>query len=1060
MADSFAMRKPLWSPAPEAVAQTQMTQFMRYCGRRSGTAFSSYAELHAFSTDQFRSFWRCFLEWSQLPYTGDSTQVCTDDSIERASFFPDLRFNYVEALLSEQRWASEAPAITSRSADGARLRLSRGELRAQVLAGSAAFKRLGLNPASRVAMVAFNDAAAVVAALSAAALGAAVSCSAPEMGAEASIARFSAVRPELLICHGRTPYGNGDAQLRQRLRAVVAALPTLRAVVVLDSAEPLAPVAGGGQAGADGRSPRCYALSELLGAFDGVRCEWPSLPFNHPLFILFSSGTTGKPKGIVHGAGGTLLEHLKEHRLHCDLAHGDRMFFQTSTAWMMWNWSLSALAAGVELVLFSGPVTAADTLWRIVAEERVTLFGTSPAYLQMGERSGLVPRTSLDLSALRAVLSTGSILFPQQQDWFTACVKALPIQSISGGTDIIGCFVMGNPNVPAYSAEAQCKGLGLDVRALPPTNAPQAAVGELVCARPFPSRPLGFLDDPGGARFHEAYFAQNPGVWTHGDLIELTAEGGAVMHGRSDGTMNIRGIRIGSADLYRVLETFPEISEAMAVEQRAANELGHSRIALLLVMREGALLTTLLQARIRRAIGRQCSAAHVPAVIADVPALPTTHTGKRSEGSARDALNGVSIANAGALRNPECLFHIASHPALQLTPAADAAATLRAVKIPGREHVLSELELTQLWETTLGIAPIDRDEDLFDLGADSLTALRLLRRIESEIGHDLPITFIYEAPTIARMLPRLSSCNSPAASNLVLIQAESGFRAGPPLYLIHGIGGDVIELFTLGRKIRYDGPIYALAASGLDGVSEPLDSVEAMASRYVTAIRERQPAGPYQLCGYSFGGLVAFEMAQQLRHAGESVAPLMLLDTTVGERCWPRSAWFKVMLNVLRTRQRRLQAADPQHRLRVLREGVSGLFRRLAKRQGSFTGVGVPAAVGAWSVPAPLLRVLEAALKAQTEYLPRRYEGEAVLLRCRIRDPLVYDAAPLWASLSRLTVREIPGGHRDAIREPYVSALAESISEVLASGSAAHTNPAPAALRALLRPAVPRTLEP
>jgi thioesterase domain-containing protein len=279
-----------------------------------------------------------------------------------------------------------------------------------------------------------------------------------------------------------------------------------------------------------------------------------------------------------------------------------------------------------------------------------------------------------------------------------------------------------------------------------------------------------------------------------------------------------------------------------------------------------------------------------------------------------------------------------------------------------------------------------------------------------------------------------------------LIKADSGFRAGSPLYLIHGIGGDVIELFTLGRKIRHDGPIYALAASGLDGLSEPLDSVEAMASRYVAAIRTQQPTGPYQLCGYSFGGLVGFEMAQQLQRAGERVAPLVLLDTPVGERCWPRSAWFKVMLNVLRKRRRTLREAAPQDRLGYLRAGLSGLFRRIAKRQGSFTGVSLPAEGLDEAPPAPLRRVLEAALKAQTEYLPQRYEGEVVLLRCRVRDPLVYDAAPLWASLSRLTVREVPGGHRDAVREPWVSALAATISEILASGSAVRAEAEPAEL--------------
>jgi acetoacetyl-CoA synthetase len=1012
MLNGMIDRRAIWRP--NSVAHTAMTAFMRHCERMTSVPLKVYEAFHRFSVQHLRTFWRLFLDWSGIAYEGDPSVVCTSDHIQEASFFPQVRLNYVQVLLSEAVCSGDCPALLSRHPKGAAERVSRAELKARVVAVAAAMQHLGIDSDSRVAMVAFNDAAAVVAVLSVAALGGSIAMSAPEMGSNASIARFAPAEPQLLLCHGRSPYGAGEAQLQQRLTQIIQGLPSLRAVVLLDAVD------------FDAGSIPCYRLNELLSVHHDAQCEWPLLPFNHPLFTLFSSGTTGKPKGIIHGAGGTLIEHLKEHRLHCDLRVGDRMFFQTSTAWMMWNWALSALASGVEIVLYDGAVEEPETLWRIVAEERVSVFGTSPAYLQMGERAGIVPRETLDFLALRAVLSTGSVLYEQQQSWFSRNVKELPIQSISGGTDIIGCFVMGNPNVPAYAAEPQCKGLGFDLRALPVEGSSNSQVGELVCACPFPSRPIGFLQDPLGKRFHESYFSQNKGLWTHGDLVEFTAEGSVVMHGRSDGTINIRGIRIGPADIYRVLEDFPEIVEAMAVEQRSDREYGHARIVLLLVLKAGVTLNATFKARLRKAIGGHASAAHVPSVILQVDGVPTTHTGKRSERSARDAINGVPISNNGALRNPECLDAIAAHPGLR-APSEDHVVSWEDLELTTADGRVVESAMTRLWEETLCIAPIGRDDVIFEIGADSLAALRLLRRLENALGLSLPITFIHDAPTIARMMLRLEARDRPEFSNLVQI-TEGG--NGPPLFLIHGLGGDVSEIFMLSRKIRHDGPIYVIRARGLDGESAPLDSVEAMAASYLQEIRCIQPRGPYLLCGYSFGGLVGFEMAQQLSRAGDVAAPLILIDTTVDERYWPRTVWLKVML-VLAQRSLRTLAATPWTDLhRFAGDRLRACGRRLGYRFRTLDGSSL--GLGNVDVPAALIRVREAAVKAMAAYLPDRYEKEVVLMRCAVRDPRAYDATPLWKSICRkLTVCNVPEGHRTVIREPAVGVLADAISGVL-----------------------------
>jgi acetoacetyl-CoA synthetase len=626
-----------------------MTAFTRHLGNVASRSFQSYAELHRFSIAENRTFWRTFLEWSEITFEGDVEPVRVGDDCETAEFFPGLRLNYAENLLKETpRLRDDAPALLAISESGERMRMTRGELRACVLGVAQTLRNMGIGPNDRVAALARNQANAVVAALAAASLGAVWSSVSPDMGADLVLTRFGQLEPKLLLFHGEFAHQGVRRSVKERGTEVAQSLPTSRKVMFFEELE--------------------IDPSPLL--------SFVRRPFSHPLFVLYSSGTTGPPKSIVHGAGGTLLEHLKEHRLHTDLGPGDRMLFVTTAGWMMWNWMLSALGSGVEIVLLDGSPTfpEADSLWRIVEEERITVLGTSAAYLQYCRDADLHPGRR-DLDSLRAILSTGSVLDDALYPWVKERVKDLSLQSISGGTDILGCFVLGNPNLPVYAGESQCLSLGMDVRMLgaEPANpgtgsSPESPlpIGELVCANPFPSRPIGFLSDPDRSRYHKAYFSQNPGHWTHGDLITITAHGTARIHGRSDGVLNIRGNRVGPAEIYRVLQSFPEIGDAMAIEQKAPREPGGSRLVLLVMMKNGAALDRPLQLRIKKELSTRASAAHVPAVIAQVSALPVTHNRKRSERAARDVLNGRPPANRASLANPECLDDIARHPDLVL----------------------------------------------------------------------------------------------------------------------------------------------------------------------------------------------------------------------------------------------------------------------------------------------------------------------------------------------------------------------------------------------------------
>lgn len=995
--DGTRYQAPIFTPDPRRAAASQLADFMRFCANAQNCDFANDAAFHEFSTKHFRTFWRLLLDWSDLPVDGAAHPICTDDLCEHARFFPNLRLNYAEALLAGD---PTGPALVTCHHDAPPRRLSRGELREQVARLAASLLSLGVVAGDRIAAIARNDAATVIACLAAAAIGASFSVASPDMGEKAILGRFTALSPRVLFVHSA-----GQAGLADRIAAVAAALPSLVAVITL----------------ADEPSPPCRGISVLSLAqlTDGSHAalhRWVRFPFNHPLFILFSSGTTGAPKCIVHGAGGTLLEHIKEHRLHCDLSRDSRLFFHTSCAWMMWNWQLSALASGAEIVLFDGPVSGTDTLWRIAADHRVTHFGTSPPYLKLCEDQAYHPARRLDLSSLSAVMSTGSVLHDHQYDWFARSVGRIPLQSISGGTDIIGCFVLGNPLRPVWRGEAQCISLGMDVRAAPCGEDTRPGYGELVCANPFPSRPLYFLDDSNGDRFHATYFAQHSGVWTHGDFIELTPHGTARIHGRSDGVMNIRGIRIGPAEIYRVLQEFPEIAQALAVAQMDENEPGGFRLVLLATTAPGMHLTPDLAMQIRRTLGARLTPTHVPAVIASVLELPMTHSGKLSEEAARAALNGEAVRNRQALRNPHCLDQIAHHPALRRHRSLD--------RVMGEltPDMSLEAKLTSIWEELFGMAPIRSDDDFFQLGGDSLTAVRLMAAIEEATGQNLAISVLLEVRSIAGLAALLRN----GVQRPGLSQARSG--TGAPVFMLPGLSGTCLEQHRLLARITAR-PVYTLQARGVEGNEEPLVNVREIAESYIAAIRNVQPHGPYTLVGFSFGGLVAYEIARLFAAAGEPIEHVMLLDPPIHPGALPPDLQIQRRLRqiaAIRSALRGRRGLPALHyALRELRRAVGSLRVR-------FGGEPVSGITDMMNLPPSLRQVHLACEQAFIDYRPESYAGPVLLLHATHRDVRQVDPLSVWRRLvPLLEVEEIKAPHLGLIEDPAVVQVAAALNRRL-----------------------------
>ncbi len=633
---------PLWTPCPEAVAASNMTAFMARLGARHGQRFDTYDALHAWSITHPEAFWEEIWDWAGVIGEKGARILADGGSMPGARFFPDARLNFAENLLGQ---AGGGPALLFNNEGRMAAPVSGAELRARVARFAAVLRGWGVVPGDRVAAFMPNCPETIIAMLAAASIGAVFSSCSPDFGVRGVLDRFGQIGPKVLVACDGYRYAGKVLPVHDKLAEIVAGLPSLEHAAIVS-------FIGEGPKGL----PKSCGWEELLAAAPDEPLRFERLPFAHPLYIMYSSGTTGVPKCIVHSAGGTLLQHLKEHKLHCDLKPGEVLFYFTTCGWMMWNWLVSGLAAGATLALYDGSPFAPDerVLFDYADAAKVNVFGTSAKFIDAVKKSGLKPRETHDLSSVRMILSTGSPLVPESFDFVYEEIKReVALSSISGGTDIVSCFVLGNPVLPVWRGEIQCKGLGMAVDVWSEDGKPVVREkGELVCTRPFPSMPVSFWNDPDGAKYRGAYFERFPGVWCHGDFAEITEHGGIVIHGRSDATLNPGGVRIGTAEIYAQVEQLPEVQEALAIGQ---DWQGDVRVVLFVILRPGHALDDSLRTRIRTRIREGASPRHVPAKIVQVADIPRTKSGKITELAVRDIVHGRAVKNAEALANPEAL---------------------------------------------------------------------------------------------------------------------------------------------------------------------------------------------------------------------------------------------------------------------------------------------------------------------------------------------------------------------------------------------------------------------
>ena len=663
----------LWAPSAARVESANLTAFVAHVNVTYGQALSadieSYEQLYQWSIEQPEMFWDALWRFCDVRASVKGEQVLVDaDKMPGARWYPEARLNFAENLLRSE---SDRPALIFRSENGEEQQYSYPQLKQAVAETAAALRAAGVTVGDRVAGYLPNMPHAVIAMLATSSIGAVWSSSSPDFGVRGVLDRFGQIEPKVLFAADGYYYAGKTIDCLPVVAEFAAELPTLTRLIICPytrSGETLQQAVdaefGNNEAGS-GKKPQVHTLDDFTAPHRGASLVFEALPFDHPLYIMYSSGTTGVPKCIVHGAGGTLLQHLKEHSLHSDVSAGDRVFYFTTCGWMMWNWLVSALALEATVMLFDGSPFHPDgnVLFDFADQHAMTVMGTSAKFIDAANKAGIKPTQTHSLESLKAILSTGSPLVPESFDYVYRDIKKdLCLSSISGGTDIVSCFVLGNPVLPVHKGELQSRGLGLRVEVFNDDGQPvYRQKGELVCTAPFPCMPTGFWNDPDDAKYRAAYFERFPGVWCHGDYVALTENDGLIIFGRSDAVLNPGGVRIGTAEIYRQVEQLDDVVEALVVGQQWQSDV---RVVLFVRLREGLSLSDQLQKDIKTRIRTNATPRHVPAVIVQVADIPRTKSGKIVELAVRNIIHGETVKNKDALANPEALELFANLPEL------------------------------------------------------------------------------------------------------------------------------------------------------------------------------------------------------------------------------------------------------------------------------------------------------------------------------------------------------------------------------------------------------------